>query len=104
MRSASNHVSGCVPRNNHSGLRELTTPVFPDQARVTLALKCKERKLFGRDRFLSPGLPLLPGRHGGYRSIDLVEMELFGPIPVGFRDFSVPRFGRAGENWHPDPC
>ena len=76
----------------------------PGPGAKTLALKCKERKLFGRDRFLSPGFPLLPGRHGGYRSVDLVEMERFDPGDLGFGDFSVPRFGRGGGNWHPDPC
>ena len=41
--------------------------------------------------------------HGGYRSVDLVAMERFDPGDLGFGDFSVPRFGRGGGNWHPEP-
>ena len=43
---------------------------------------------------LYPGPLLWPGRHGRYRSIDLVEMELFGRDAAGFGDFSV--HGPAG--------
>ena len=88
---------------HHSSFEGVNDSRHPGPGAKGPALKCKERARRVVTRNLSPGLLLRPRRHGGYRSIDLVEMELSGPVAEGSGDFSVPRSGRGGQKWHPDP-
>ena len=68
----------------------------PGQARYEgLGVTCKEWGQPGRPRILSKGLPVCPGRHGGYRPLDLVEAEPSGPVAEGFCCVSLrERLGR----------